>query len=96
MRHATAVIMSAIDHDLLQRVVCPETREKLHEGSAALVAELNRRIAAQTLLNRAGRAVQRPLDAVLVRADKKVGYPVRDKIMMLFLDEAISLEGLNA
>jgi uncharacterized protein YbaR (Trm112 family) len=48
------------------------------------------------LHNRAGRVVQRPIDAVLVRADKKVGYPVRDKIMMLFLDEAISLEGLGA
>lgn len=96
MRHATTVTMSAIDHDLLQRVVCPETREKLTEGSAALVAELNRRIAAQALHNRAGRVVQRPMDAVLVRADKKVGYPVRDKIMMLFLDEAISLEGLGA
>lgn len=88
--------MSAIDHDLLQRVVCPETRATLSEGSAALVAELNRRIAARTLKNRVGKVIERPLDAVLVRADRQVGYPVRDKIMMLFLDEAIPLDGLGA
>ncbi len=86
--------MTALDHDLLQRVVCPETRQKLAEGGAELLAELNRRIAAKRLANRGGKTVERPFDAVLVRADGQYAYPVREGIFFLFLDEAVPLAGV--
>jgi uncharacterized protein YbaR (Trm112 family) len=87
--------MTALDHDLLQRVVCPETRQKLAEGGAELLAELNRRIAAKSLANRGGKTVERPFDAVLVRADGQYAYPVREGIFFLFLDEAVPLAGVS-
>jgi uncharacterized protein YbaR (Trm112 family) len=57
-----------------------------------LVEELNRKIAARQVRNRAGEAVGEPLDSGLVRADKKLLYPVRGDIPILLINEAIPLD----
>lgn len=80
-----------LDPALLAILCCPETRQELAEADAARIAALNRDIAAGTVRNRAGEAVAAPLDGLLVRRDGRVGYPVRDGIPVLVVEEGLPL-----
>jgi uncharacterized protein YbaR (Trm112 family) len=81
-----------MDPRLLEILCCPETKQDLSEASPALVGELNRRVEAGTLRNRAGEAVREKMDAGLLRADGKFLYPVREDIPIMLIDEAIPME----
>jgi uncharacterized protein YbaR (Trm112 family) len=80
-----------IDKTLLEMLVCPEDRSPLREADAATVERLNGRIEAGSLRNRAGQAVETPLDGGLIRQDGARLYPVRGGIPVLLTDEAIDL-----
>jgi uncharacterized protein len=80
-----------VDPQLLGILCCPETHQPLREGDAALVADLNRRIAAGALQARDGRVVATPCDGALVRADGQVAYPIRGQLPILLVAEAIPL-----
>lgn len=80
-----------IDPQLLEILCCPETRQDVSTAPASLVAELNARIEAGTVNNRAGEPVREKLDGGLLRADGKVLYPVREDIPVMLIDEAIPL-----
>jgi len=82
----------ALDKELLELLVCPETREKLTLASTSLVEKLNEGIAARRVRNRAGEPVKHPLDGALIRPDGKCVYPVQDDIPNLLIDEAILLD----
>ena len=84
----------AISPDLLEILRCPEDRTPVREADAALVARLNAAIAAGSVKNRAGEAVQEAVHGALVREDDKVLYPVRDDIPVMLIDEQIALEQL--
>jgi uncharacterized protein YbaR (Trm112 family) len=79
-----------IDQDLLKILACPETHQPLAEATAELLAAANKKIAAGAK-NRGGKPVEKPLEAGLVRQDRKVVYPVRDGIPVLLIDEGIEL-----
>ena len=83
--------MSLIDPGLLQILCCPETHQPLSEADAALVSDLNACLASGTLKNRAGQAVSEKLDGGLLRQDRQVLYPIRHRLPILLIDEAISL-----
>jgi uncharacterized protein YbaR (Trm112 family) len=78
-----------IDADLLEILCCPETRQALEPASDALVAELNSRIARRQLRDRAGRLVEEPIEAGLVRKDQEWVYLVRAGIPVLLVDAAL-------
>jgi len=80
-----------ISPELLQILCCPESRQPLEVAAPELVAQLNARIAAGQVRNRAGQQVQDPLESGLVRADKKLLYPIRKNIPLLLIDEGIEL-----
>lgn len=88
--------MSALDPELLDILVCPETRQPVRPADAALLARVNEVISGGALKNRGGDRVQLPLDGGLVRDDGRILYPVRDDIPVMLLDEAIDLDGLDA
>jgi uncharacterized protein YbaR (Trm112 family) len=69
---------------------CPETHQALRPAAASLLEQLNQKIAAGGLRNRAGQPVTDKLDAGLVRADEQVLYPIRG-IPIMLVDEAIPL-----
>jgi uncharacterized protein len=76
---------------LLQILCCPETHQPLREAEPGLIAALNEKVAAGTLLNRAGQPVRAAFDAGLIRADGRFLYPLRQGIPVMLVDEAIPL-----
>lgn len=83
--------MSLIDPGLLQILCCPETHQPVSEADAALVNDLNARLASGALKNRAGQPVSEKLDGGLLRQDRQVLYPIRNHLPVLLIDEAIPL-----
>lgn len=83
--------MSLIDPGLLQILCCPETHQPLSEADAALVNDLNARLAGGALKNRAGQIVGEKLDGGLLRQDRQVLYPIRNRLPILLIEEAIPL-----
>ena len=81
--------MSAIAPELLRILCCPETHQPVSEADAALVADLNNRIAGGSVKNRAGKAVSDKLEGGLLRQDRRVLYPIRNRIPIMLIDEAI-------
>ncbi len=82
-----------ISAELLKILCCPETHQGLHPAEAGLIEELNEKIAAGRLANRADQTVQLPIDGGLIREDGKFLYPIRDNIPVMLIDEAIPLGG---
>lgn len=80
-----------IDQELLEILVCPETKQDVRPADASLLDEVNARIREGKVRNRAGEVVQEPLEAALVRADGACLYPIRDDIPIMLIDEAIPL-----
>lgn len=78
--------------ELLKMLVCPENHTPLEVASSELMAKINRAVATGRLTNKAGRKVEKPLDAGLVRADHAVLYPIVDEIPLMLVDEAIPLD----
>jgi uncharacterized protein len=77
--------------ELLQLLCCPETHQALTLVETPLLEQINARIAAGGLRNRAGHTVTDRLDGGLLRADGQVVYPIRSEIPVLLIDEGIPL-----
>ena len=81
-----------IDRELLEILVCPETKEPVHLADADLLAQLNARIDQGTAKKRGGQVVEKKIDGGLVRADGAFLYPIEDGIPVMLIDEAIVLD----
>jgi len=82
-----------IDPDLLKILCCPETHQDVRLAEPAVIAKLNRQIAAGKLTNRVGQPVKEAIDGGLIRADGKLLYPIRRNIPVMLVDEGIPLMG---
>lgn len=80
-----------IDPELLEILCCPETHQGLTLASAQVVEVLNRSIEAGNASNRGGKRVTDRIDGALVRQDGKYAYPIRQKIPVMLMDEALPL-----
>lgn len=84
--------MNLIDPGLLRILCCPQTHQPVSEADAPLVADLNGRIEKGSLKNSAGKTLSDKLDGALVRADRQIAYPVRNRIPIMLVEEAIPLD----
>ncbi len=80
-----------VDPELLEILVCPETRQPVKMADADLIASLNAKVASGELRNRGGDPVKKPLEEGLVREDGKILYPVDDSIPVMLIEESIEL-----
>jgi uncharacterized protein YbaR (Trm112 family) len=83
--------MSSVSQELLDILVCPETRKPVALADAQTIASLNEKIRAGELRNRGGIKVEKELSEGLVREDGKVLYPIDDGIPVMLIEESIEL-----
>ena len=80
-----------IDQELLDILVCPESRQPLTRAEHALLARLNDEIRGRRLRNRGGGIVESEIGEALVREDGKFLYVVDDDIPIMLIDQSIEL-----
>lgn len=84
-----------LDAELIELLVCPETKQSLRAAAEDVLTRVNEAIAEGRVRNRGGTPVSAPLSAALVREDGRLLYPVREDIPIMLLDESIELDGLD-
>jgi uncharacterized protein YbaR (Trm112 family) len=77
--------------ELVEILVCPETRQPVSPASAEQLEALNEKVRAGTLRNRGGEKVEKEIREALVREDGRVLYVVEDDIPVMLVDESIEL-----
>ncbi len=85
-----------VDQELLDILVCPETKQPIRLVDADLLERINTAIDSGEVVNRGGVSVSERLEGALVREDDAVLYPVRDDIPIMLIDEAIPLGTLTS
>ena len=83
-----------IDKDLLAILCCPETKQDVSLADETLIVKLNEAVSRGQLKNRANKPVTEPLDGGLIRADRKMLYPIREDIPVMLIEEGVPLEGM--
>ena len=79
--------------ELLEILVCPETRQPVSQADAPLLAKLNAEIEARRLCNRGGESLSKPIEEGLLREDGRVLYVVDDGIPVMLVEESIEIPG---
>ncbi len=83
-----------LDPDLLDILVCPESRQPVALASADVLARVNAAIDSGDAVNRGGDTVTGRVAEGLLREDRQVLYPIRDGIPIMLIDESIEVTGL--
>lgn len=81
-----------IDRDLLAILCCPETKLDVSLADDALIGKVNDAVSRGVLKNKAQKPVTEMLDGGLIRADKKILYPIREDIPVMLIEEGIPLD----
>lgn len=80
-----------ISDELLEILVCPETKQPVSPAPDDLIERLNGQISAGSLRNRGGDTVAEPISEGLLREDGKMLYLVDDGIPVMLIEESIEL-----
>ena len=80
-----------VDQELLDILVCPESKQPVRLADAELLGALNAAIRGGSVVNTGGESITDAVAEGLVREDGDRLYPVRDDIPIMLIDEAIPL-----
>lgn len=83
--------MPNVSADLVEILVCPETRQPVKLATAEQLETLNEGIRDGTLRTRGGNTPEKELTEGLVREDGKVLYAVDDGIPVMLIEESYEL-----
>jgi uncharacterized protein YbaR (Trm112 family) len=81
----------SVSEELLEILVCPETKQPIALASEEVLRKLAQDIEAGKVRNRGGEKVTQPITEGLVREDGKILYPVDDGIPVMLIEESIEL-----
>lgn len=76
--------------ELVSLLICPATRLPLQLVQGEELQRFNQKIAAGDVTTRGGLPVTAQLSGILVSADKRVAYPIRDGIPVLLISESFA------
>ena len=85
-----------VNQELLEILVCPESKQRLRVADAETLERLNRAVEEGYLRNQGGDRVKARLQGGLIREDGAVLYPVQDEIPVMLIDEAIRLDSMTS
>lgn len=83
--------MSSVNSELIEILVCPETKQPVSLASPEILSSLNEKIRAGTLRNRGGTKVEKEIQEGLLREDGRILYPVDDGIPVMLIEESIEI-----
>jgi uncharacterized protein YbaR (Trm112 family) len=81
----------SVSEELLEILVCPETKQPIALASEEVLSKLAQDIEAGKVRNRGGEKLTKPISEGLVREDGRVLYPVDDGIPVMLIEESIEL-----
>ncbi len=81
-----------IDNELLEILVCPESRQTVKLASAQILERLNSEIDAARLRNRGGDVVEKNNEEGLLREDGKILYIIDDSSPIMLIDQSITID----
>ena len=84
--------MKRVDPELVEILVCPDTKLNVDLAPAETVEKINLAIKENIVLNVDGQSVNDPLQDGLLREDDKIIYPVRESIPVMLIGEGIPME----
>ena len=80
-----------VSEELLEILVCPETKQPVALAGAEILEQVNARIRAGNQRNRGGDKVEQELEEALLRQDGRVLYPVDDGIPVMLIEESLEV-----
>ena len=80
-----------VNPELLDILVCPETKQAVSPAGEDVVSKLNEQVASGSLRNRGGDPVTASIVEGLIREDGKILYIVEDSIPVMLIEESIEL-----
>ena len=84
--------MKRVDPELVEILVCPDTKLNVNLAPAETVEKINLAIKENIVLNVDGQSIKEPLQDGLLREDDKIIYPVRDCIPVMLVGEGIPMD----
>lgn len=84
-----------VDKELLDILCCPETKQDIEYIEGEIIKKINKEIEKGAVKNRAGERVKEPIDAGLLREDRKFLYPIREDIPIMLIDEGIEFKDFD-
>jgi uncharacterized protein YbaR (Trm112 family) len=80
-----------IDTELVEILVCPETRQPVALAPSETLARVNAEIDAGRLRNRGGETLENHIQEGLLREDGRILYIIDDSIPIMLIDQSIEL-----
>ncbi len=83
-----------LDKELLDILVCPDTKAPVAMADAAVLERLNAAVAEGRAKTLGGEPVAEPVAEGLLREDGRILYPIRQGIPVMLIDESIDVSDL--
>ena len=84
--------MKRVDPELVEILVCPDTKLNVDLVPAETVDKINLAIKENIVLNVDGQSIKEPLQDGLLRENDKIIYPVRDCSPVMLVGEGIPMD----